>query len=60
VGKYVGETVDSLIDGAAAVFAGKSPFAGGRSKVGFLMLFASWNESKIVLLTVIFFLVQEP
>lgn len=33
VGKYVGETVDSVISGAQAVFAGKSPFGGGRSKV---------------------------
>ena len=39
VGKYVGETVDSVISGAAAVFAGKSPFGGGRSKVSFLTWF---------------------
>lgn len=39
VGKYVGETVDSVISGAAAVFAGKSPFGGGRSKAS---SFFSW------------------
>lgn len=63
VGKYVGDTVDSVISGAAAVFAGKSPFGGGRSKVSLCneCFDLIWIvERRSGLLTVRVYLVEEP
>ena len=50
----MGETVDSVISGAAAVFAGKSPFGGGRSKVSFfdvvLLMFGCDSDACVAIL----------
>lgn len=47
VGKYVGESVDSVINAGAALLQGKSPFAGGRAKVSFL----EWLTVMVVVLS---------